>query len=103
MKMKRSHLNSVCLLIIATSYMGNTEEVACDPNTGPNGARHCIKLSQHNDYQLATCRKNFYIQEHIRHNCGEKFDNTYCYLECMLELYRKENGKVSSRDTPNVY
>ncbi|CAB3982266.1 zinc finger CCHC domain-containing 3-like [Paramuricea clavata] len=105
--MKRNHLNALCFgLIVATFYTcRNTEALKCDPHTGPNGVRHCIKLPQYNDFQWSTCRTDLYIRAKTggKHHCARR-DITYCYYQCMLNVYGENGGDVygSCRCSPDL-
>ena len=98
------NLNALFLLIVAACYMWHTEAVVCNPYTGPNGARHCVKFSNYYDYQWATCRSDAYIRltTNGRHRCAHT-SYTYCYYQCMIKNYEADNGQVlsSCRCDPN--
>ena len=95
MKMK-TNINALYLLIIASCYMINhTEAATCSPDTGPSGARQCVKFSRYTDYQWATCRTDSYLKSTSggRHHCLNR-SSTYCLYQCMLEKYGRNSGDV---------
>ena len=102
--MKSINLNTLFLFIVAACYMWHTEGAICDPKTGPNGGKHCVKFSNYFDYQWATCHTNSYIKliTNYRHQCSHR-SSGYCYNQCMLEKYEVSNGQVfsSCRCNPN--
>ena len=87
---------TLCLLIMATWLIYNTEALECNPYTGPSGARHCIKLSQFYGYQWATCRTDSYLKakSNGKHYCESDFKTIYCYYQCMLDVYGVNSGNV---------
>ena len=96
--MKRQRLNALYLVIIVACYICHTEAVTgtCDRSSGPAGTVHCIQIpGVYYGYQWATCRTNTYIKTTSkgRHAC---IDSTriYCYYQCMIDVYGRENGFV---------
>ena len=98
--MKRQQLNALYLVIIAACYTCHTEAVTgtCSPWFGPAGTVHCVKFGDYDDYQWATCRTDTYVKttSKNRHKCA---DSTiiYCYYQCMIDEYDRENGVVFSQ------
>ena len=69
----------------------------CDRDNGPAGVTECIQISRYNnEYQWATCLTNAYIQQKSshQHQCTDR-TRTYCWYQCMLEVYEKDSGPVS--------
>lgn len=69
----------------------------CDRDNGPSGVTECIQISRYNnEYQWATCLTNAYIQQKSshQHRCVDR-TTTYCWYQCMLEVYEKDFGPVS--------
>ena len=69
----------------------------CDRDNGPSGVTDCIQISRYNnEYQWATCLTNAYIQQKSsqQHQCTDG-TRTYCWYQCMLEVYEKDFGPVS--------
>ena len=69
----------------------------CDRDNGPAGVTECIQISRYNnEYQWATCLTNAYIQQKSshQHQCTDR-TRTYCWYQCMLEVYEKDFGPVS--------
>ena len=92
-------LNTLCLLIIAIFYVHNTKAQKCSPQTGPDGATHCVKLAQYDDYQWATCRTDKYLRKTSGglHLCRKHLIHKFCLYQCMLEKYRQSSGRVFDR------
>ena len=85
-------------VVIATCYIyshGTAASGTCNVWYGPAGYTHCVKFDDYSDYQWATCRTNIYIQtkSNSRHICAYRFA-TYCYYQCMIDIYDKEDGYV---------
>ena len=88
--MKIYQINALIIVIIAACYICNTEA-----RCSPTGSVHCIKIARYSDYQWATCRTNVYIKtkSNGNHQCEDVFA-TYCYYQCMLDVYDKNNGDI---------
>ncbi|XP_062611446.1 uncharacterized protein LOC134273239 [Saccostrea cucullata] len=70
----------------------------CDGTFGPVGTPECVLLTPYYfKYQRATCLTNKYIQTVSKGNAICR-DNTatYCYYQCMLELFEVAQGIVSN-------
>ena len=70
----------------------------CDPYTGPSGTTECIKIAAYYyQYQWATCLTNSYIKQKSghRHECVNP-SATYCWYQCMVEVYSLNSGLVRS-------
>ena len=85
-------------VVIATCYIYSNSATAsgtCNIWYGPAGNTHCVKFDVYSDYQWATCRSNIYIRtkSNFRHACIYSLA-TYCYYQCMLDVYGKEDGYV---------
>ena len=65
----------------------------CNGNSGPRGTRQCIKNSEYNDYQWATCRTDTYIR--AKTNGTRYCSRTYCSFRCMVEKYGITSGVVN--------
>ena len=67
----------------------------CNVHYGPSGVTECVKLSGYYGYQWATCLTNAYIQQksNQKHICRNVFA-TYCWYQCMVEVYSKNFGTV---------
>ncbi|PVD34636.1 hypothetical protein C0Q70_05913 [Pomacea canaliculata] len=84
-------------LPVLVSLLLTEVNCACDPSGGPAGNVGCIRSSLYNNqYQYATCHTNSYILQKSKgvHFCLS--GAYYCYYQCMLEVYDKESGAVSS-------
>ncbi|XP_061164374.1 uncharacterized protein LOC133173407 [Saccostrea echinata] len=68
----------------------------CNRNYGPVGTPECVLLyPYYSKYQWATCLTNKYIQTVSKGNaiCRDH-TATYCYYQCMMELYEIAEGHV---------
>ena len=94
------------IVVIAACYICNTEAAnemctteaaneTCNIWFGPAGYTNCVKFDDYSDYQWATCRTKVYIKRksNYRHVCELSFA-TYCYYQCMIDVYDKEDGVV---------
>ena len=85
------------IVVIAAWHICTTEaaDKTCNAWFGPAGYTHCVKIDDYSDYQWATCRSNTYIKtkSNYRHICIVHFV-TYCYYQCMIDVYNKEDGDV---------
>ncbi|KAJ7388473.1 hypothetical protein OS493_037383 [Desmophyllum pertusum] len=64
----------------------------CDSDSGPSGTTECIQIWRYNNqYQWATCLTNAYIQQKSshKHACEDRYA-TYCWYQCMIEVYNKK-------------
>ena len=97
--MKSYQLNALYLAVIAACYIYHTEAVtSCNPWYGPAGFTHCVKLSgYYGGYQWATCRTDTYIRTKSKgnHRCRDR-SITYCYYQCMVDVYNTNSGFVRS-------
>ena len=89
------YLKRLFFLIIAVSCIYKGKGEICNPQTGPNGARDCIKVPWYKGYQWATCRTDEYIRSKSngKHFCIYSA-HKYCYYQCMVEEYRWNSGVV---------
>ena len=67
----------------------------CDENTGPPGSYDCVLGSDYTDFQWATCLSDAYIKQSTsgHYQCSDQ-TRTYCYYQCMLDLYKIEEGPI---------
>ena len=105
-QLRTSLLFALCFVTVTTFYISNVV-ARCNGFLGPSGHKECLKLSGYNDYQWMTCHRDIFIRgkSNGRHHCSSSI-HTYCYYQCMLEVYSKESGDVtgscrcSPGDTP---
>ena len=83
------------LIIVACCMIGNIEAEVCNPYTGPEGAKMCMKLPNYNGYQWATCRRDSNTRSKTRsfHKCVN-IHSKYSYHLCMQEKYYSTSGDV---------
>lgn len=69
----------------------------CDGQTGPVGMVDCISVDGYSMKQWGTCLTDSYIRQKSgnQHRCANQ-TRTYCYYQCMLELYDVSSGTVTS-------
>ena len=86
---------ALCLLIVATLSIHDASAFNCNATTGPDGARVCIKYTEFDNYQWATCRNNSYIERatNNKFSCSAN----YCRLYCMARLFNATKGHVHDR------
>ncbi|MES1923627.1 hypothetical protein MHBO_005235 [Bonamia ostreae] len=67
----------------------------CDRNVGPVGSPECVLLTPYyHKYQWGTCVTNSYMQTASKgYAMCRDHSATYCYYQCMLELYEIAEGK----------
>ena len=95
-QIKTSLLFTICFVTIATFYMRNAvARFQCNPNSGPSGSKHCIKLSSYDDYQWVSCESESYIKETSRNRYGCRY--SYCLYSCMKEKYGESGGEIKSQ------
>ena len=85
-------------VVIATCYIYSNSATAsetCNKWSGPAGNTHCIKISRYSDYQWGTCRTDVYVKTKSNgdHYCADR-SATYCYYQCMLDVYDKNDGDI---------
>ncbi len=69
--------------------------VQCDSDDD-TGHTECVPLPVYNNqYQWATCLTNDYIQQKSKNRHVCQHDSTYCWYQCMIEIYGKGSGAVS--------
>lgn len=88
----------VLAFIIFAAYITNrasSTAASCNWLFGPAGPVTCIKISGYLDYQWATCLTNRYIKQKSNgnHECRSSVAS-YCYYQCMVEVYSKNDGFV---------
>ncbi|XP_028396527.1 uncharacterized protein LOC114520461 [Dendronephthya gigantea] len=95
--MKTSPLIIVFLLLSPVCFINLIQAEECNRSNGPAGTAHCIKISRYNDYQWAICRTDRYIRTKSfkRHKCADR-RRIYCYYQCMVDVYDRNNGTVFS-------
>ena len=88
--MKIYQINALVIVVIAACYTCNTEA-----RCSPTGSVHCIKIARYYGYQWGICRTNVYLKtkSNRRHRC-EDVSATYCYYQCMLDVYDKDYGNI---------
>lgn len=70
----------------------------CSQISGPSGSTACLKLRNYNQYQWAVCVTNSFIKQRsgqFIHHCSNP-SATYCWYQCMLEVYSRESGPVTN-------
>ena len=89
------YFNTLFFLLVVVSRIYNSKAAACNPHTGPSGARHCIKFTSYEGYQWATCHTDSYIKlkSNGRIKCSSS-KYSFCYYQCMLEEYGLSSGAV---------
>jgi hypothetical protein len=67
----------------------------CDHDVGPAGSPECVLLTPYyQKYQWGTCLTDEYIKTASKGNAHcRDLSATYCYYQCMMELYEIEEGK----------
>ena len=80
-------------LIIVTCFTYNSEAF-CDSTT--DGSRYCLRFSGYNDSQWATCRTDAYLRKNSNGTHGCVNGSTYCFYQCMLTKYGKDEGEVNA-------
>ena len=69
----------------------------CDKKYGPPGVTGCVRiLRYYYQPQWATCLTDAYIRQKSshQHRCTDR-SATYCWYQCMLEVYGKNSGSVT--------
>ena len=87
-------LSSLFVLLSAIALQRAWAQL-CNVHYGPSGVTECVKLSGYYGYQWATCLTNAYIQQksNQKHVCRNIYA-TYCWYQCMVEVYSKNFGTV---------
>ena len=89
---------SLLVLVLLQVQMAWTQTPVCNRYYGPPGTTRCIRLIGYlNQYQWATCLTNSYIKQKSghRHSCVDS-SATYCWYQCMVEVYHQNYGFVRS-------
>ena len=84
------------MVVIAACYIYHTEAVTtCNRWYGPAGYTHCVKFSRYSDYQWSICRTDAYLKTKSKnnHQCEDR-SRIYCYYQCMLDVYDKNDGDI---------
>ncbi|XP_071177275.1 uncharacterized protein [Mytilus edulis] len=84
------------LIIFLIVFLVSSVRAQCSIYSGPSGTIECIKIARYNnEYQWATCLTDTYIKAKsgTEHECEER-TATYCYYQCMLELYDVNSGPI---------
>ncbi|CAC5415398.1 unnamed protein product [Mytilus coruscus] len=84
------------LIILLIVFHVSSVHAQCSKYSGPSGTIECIQISRYNnEYQWATCLTDTYIKAKsgTEHECIDR-TATYCYYQCMLELYDVNSGPV---------
>lgn len=84
-------LHILCFLCLINNVV-----TVCDSRTGPPGGIDCLKIDRYNKNQWGTCLTDAYIRQKSgnQHQCVDQ-SRTYCYYQCMLELYDINSGTVN--------
>lgn len=87
---------SVAFHILLVSLVNIGQHVwaqSCSQLSGPAGATACLKFSNYDQYQWATCLPESYLIERQHHCISPTAD--YCWSQCMLDVYNRESGPVN--------
>lgn len=93
-------LQTKCVILLCTiltidiihSALGSS----CNRDIGPSGIIECIRIPRYNnEYQWATCLTDTYIKAKSsgKHICEDE-SATFCYYQCMIEVYGANSGPV---------
>ena len=93
--MKIYQIYALSIVVIAVCHSTEAANETCNRLTGPAGNTHCVQLTGYSDYQWGTCRTNVYVKtkSNGNHYCLD-VSATYCYYQCMIDVYDKEDGVV---------
>ena len=81
------------ILLVSLVYIGqHVWAQRCSQLSGPAGATACLKFSNYDQYQWATCLPESYLIERQHHCISPTAD--YCWSQCMLDVYNRESGPV---------
>jgi hypothetical protein len=87
---------TLLLTIFTSDNMYSALGSSCNTHTGPSGTIECIQIPRYkNEYQWATCLTDTYIKAKSsgKHFCEDR-RATFCYYQCMIELYNANSGPV---------
>ena len=87
---------TLLLTIFTSDNMYSALGSSCNTHTGPSGTIECIQIPRYkNEYQWATCLTDTYIKAKSsgKHFCEDR-SATFCYYQCMIELYNANSGPV---------
>ena len=87
---------TLLLTILTNDIIYSALGSSCNRNTGPSGTIECIQIPRYNnEYQWATCLTDTFIKVKSsgKHVCPDQRD-TFCYYQCMLEIYDANSGPV---------
>ena len=84
--------------LILSIQIVDAEVTSCDETSGPSGVTECVLISNHyNDYQWATCLTDVYIRQRSAGNYRCERSTTYCWFQCMLEIYKSMGPRVTGK------
>lgn len=90
----RIEMLSVFALLLLAHHAWSSQ---CNKDSGPPGMTRCVQVPGYREqWQWTTCLTDAYVQQKSdhKHKCLDR-SSTYCWHQCMLEFYNKENGTVS--------
>jgi hypothetical protein len=94
--MLRTKWLTLLLTILTNDSIYSVLGSSCNRNVGPSGTIECTRIKRYNnEYQWATCLTDTYIEAKSsgRHVCEDE-SATFCYYQCMLEIYDVNSGPV---------